>query len=131
MAKVVLNKRPETFNLRVTVQQLDGQDGTVNLKARNRTRTELAKLKDEYLAEVQATIDAAGNADEQKVTWAELVGRGVESDAGFVMRIAEGWDLDDEFSKENVIRLIDGFGGAGKKIISGYEAAIHDGRLGN
>lgn len=133
MAKIVLGKRPEHFNLPVTINLLEGGTATINLKAKTRSRTEFSALQDEVAEAARGRVEAAKADTEGDKTpkWSDLVGRSIDADAGFIVKLADGWDLDDDFTKENVMQLIDTFGGAAQKIVDGYQAAIVEGRLGN
>ncbi len=133
MAKIILGKRPEHFNLAITIGLLDGSTAVINLKAKTRSRTEFSALQDEVVESARNRAEAA-KADAQGdkgIKWSELVGRSIESDAAFILKLADGWDLEDDFTKDNVMRLIDDFGGAAQKIVDGYQAAVMEGRLGN
>lgn len=133
MAKINLDKRVEHFTLPVTINLLEGGTATINFKAKARSRTELSLLQDQVAEAARTRADelkADAQADKAP-KWSELVGRSIESDSGFIMKLADGWDLDDDFTQENVMKLIDNFGGAAQKIVDGYQAAIIEGRLGN
>jgi hypothetical protein len=43
-----------------------------------------------------------------------------KADAECITDLASGWDLDDEFSAENIDRLLESYAGSGKAIFSVY-----------
>jgi hypothetical protein len=47
------------------------------------------------------------------------------------MEMASGWELDDPFTKENIIRLCDSYGGASGAILDAYLREIHGARVKN
>ena len=48
-----------------------------------------------------------------------------------IMRAAEGWDLDEPFTDENIQALVNELPAAAGAIIATYERAVKDGVLGN
>ena len=57
--------------------------------------------------------------------------QGIQRDVSLVLKFATGWDLEDDFSEDNLSVLEDEFGGAVAAIINAYDLAIFQGRLGN
>jgi hypothetical protein len=48
-----------------------------------------------------------------------------------IKAVTVGWELEDEFNDENILRLIQNYQGAGKAIISTYLDEIRQARMGN
>ena len=60
-----------------------------------------------------------------------IVNRGLQADAELVLQFATDWDLSEELSVDSLHQLEDEFGGTLGRILSGFESAIYQGRLGN
>ena len=136
MAKIVLGQRPESFKKTVEIPLLDGSTSDVTLTFMYRSRTQYAELIDKHNDAARARHKNEGDTrpqdGEDKVFRLEkFVGLNNDADADLILKIADGWDLEDEFDKANVKRLIDDFGGASTKIVETYRIAINEGRLGN
>lgn len=129
MAKIKLGARPKNFTAPVKFQMLDGTDAAIEVTFRYRTRTEFGAFLDEIYAENNV---AKPDADDDKSSLLERAYQsGVERHADQIMRAAEGWSLDEAFDAENVQALCDEFPAAALAIMSVYQHAINEGRLGN
>jgi hypothetical protein len=127
MAKLQLGKAPTSFKRTVTIEQLDGTKDTIELDFKYRTRTQYAELLDSILSP-----DTKKNkkADEPK-SFAEILKSQGDGTIDFIMQIANGWDLEDAFNRENVAILVDSFPNATAEINESYRVAILEGRLKN
>jgi hypothetical protein len=96
MAKLSLTPNP-TFKARVTIPVAGEAPATVNVTFKYRTKTQLDEFFNKEL--------------ETKDNWAEQI-----------LMIAEGWDLDDEFSLENLRLLVDQRPGTGQSFFKTYSA---------
>lgn len=129
MAKIKLGARPKNFTAPVKFQMLDGTDAVIDVTFKYRTRTEFGAFLDEIYAENNV---AKHDANEDKSSLLERAYQtGVERHADQIMRAAEGWSLDEAFNAENVQALCDEFPAAALAIMSVYQHAINEGRLGN
>lgn len=124
MAKFSLASAPKTFKRKVTITLLDDSTADIELTFKYKTRTEYAKLLDEVMK--QDKVD--DNKTESAVDIFKRLGAGTVE---FLMKIVEGWDLDDEFNKSNVSELIDKFPAAANEITEAYRIAILEGRTKN
>lgn len=135
MAKIILGKRPATFIKTVEIPLLDGTAADVTFTFRTRSRTEYAALIDEHNTKVQAIGETAAAADAREEDGGfkleRFVGLNIEADADLILKLAEGWDLDDNFSKEAIVQFLDEYGGAGPRVTAACRAALNEGRLGN
>lgn len=110
-----LNPNP-TFKATVHIPIPGDGDQTQPLEFtfKHKNRTEFAKfmqaLDDVKFVDKEVTsIDTDAKVQE-----------GLDIDVGFVMEIAEGWALSDEFTKENVTLLLQNYFGASNVIVSTY-----------
>lgn len=124
MAKFSLASAPKTFKRKVTITLLDDSTADIELTFKYKTRTEYAKLLDEVMK--QDKVD--DSKTESAVDIFKRLGAGTVE---FLMKIVEGWDLDDEFNKSNVSELIDKFPAAANEITEAYRIAILEGRTKN
>jgi hypothetical protein len=135
MPKIILGKRPATFVKTVSIPLLDGTAADATFTFRTRTRTEYAALIDAHNATVRGIGDTAAAGDAQEdgggFKLERFVGLNIEADADLIMKIAEGWDLDDVFSREKVVQFLNEYGGAGPAVTAACRAALNEGRLGN
>jgi hypothetical protein len=127
MAKVKLGQKPKTFKRAVSFPMLDGTTGQIEMTFRYRTRSEFGAFIDQMLA--QAGRQKAVNVDEFSMH--ELMAKTAGANADYVMAVAEGWDLEDEFCSANVEQLSDEVPAAVLSIMDAYKSAITEGRLGN
>lgn len=127
--KITLNQRPADFKRKVEIPMLDGGEvAEVEFHFKYRTRTEHAKLIDEHAELVKKKADIRQDGD---FSFERFVGQSLEDDADMIVQMATGWDLDDAFNKENVVELLNKYGGSGQNITAAYRSAIVEGRLGN
>lgn len=59
------------------------------------------------------------------------VREGMGHDAALVMEFATGWELEDVFNLASITELENEYGGAINAIVSAYDKAVFQGRLGN
>ncbi|MYM25782.1 hypothetical protein GTP46_24445 [Duganella sp. FT135W] len=138
MPKVKLGNAPKHFKKPVDVVLLSGDVAAIELSFIYRTRKQFAELLDEKLAEDKAEHDAA-LATEGDVALAPAPVKTVvewyaEADAAgakFVLKIANGWDLDDPFTEESLLRLEDENPGALAAIAQKYRQSVAEVRVKN
>lgn len=130
MAKIKLGARPKSFKRVVKVPMLDGTEGTVEVVYKYRTRSEFGRFIDE-ITEAAGVKSKPATDDDGKFSFADLMDRTKESNAEYILKVAEGWNLDEEFTLENVSVLCDELPGAAAAIMENYRLAVTEGRLGN
>jgi hypothetical protein len=123
MAKLSLASAPKTFKRTINIELLDGSTADVELTFKYKTRSEYAKLLDEVMK--------AEDGDAKKETAVDVFARLGEGTADFLMKIVDGWDLEDKFTKANVVKLIDSFPAVSNEITEVYRVAILEGRAKN
>lgn len=130
MAKITLGKRPKNFKHNITVPLLDGTTGSMEIIFTYRTRTEFGQMIDGLMDD--AGVKPAGEDDEsQKLSLAQAMERTKETNADYILKVAEGWNLESDFNRENVAQLCDEIPAAAMAIMNSYRAAITEGKLGN
>lgn len=130
MAKIVLGKRPQNFKHLVTVALPEGGNGAIEMTFTYRTRTQFGEFLDGILADAKVQA-ASAQADDVTISLAEALAKTCDQNADYIMRIAEGWNLDAEWNRANVEQLCDELPGVAMAIINTYRTAIAEGRLGN
>jgi hypothetical protein len=126
MAKITLGKRPTNFKHTVKFKMLDGSDGAIEVTYKYRTRKEFGVFIDEVFAASKEDRPA-----DEEFSWAALMEKTGSSNADYVMQAIEGWNLDEEFTRENVQQLADELPAAITAIMDSYRNAMTQGRLGN
>jgi len=130
MAKIVLGKRPKNFKKIIKIPMLEGGEGTVEVSYIYRTRTEFGAFVDELFAD--AGVKPASQADDDvKFSLAEALARTRDTNADYILKIVDGWNLDIDFSREAVVQMCDELPGAALAMIDSYRLAVTEGRLGN
>jgi len=127
--KIKLGQCPKNFTAPVSFKMLDGSEGIINVTYKYRTRSQFGAYLDEIFAENGVAKPAASDDSGSLIERAYIAGN--EKIAGQIVRAADGWDLDEPFTEENVQALANEMPAAANAIILTYEAAIKEGRLGN
>lgn len=130
MAKISLGKRPKSFKRTIKVPMHEGGEGAIEVSFLYRTRTEFGALVDDLLK--AADVTPASTSDEDVAFSLQLaLERTRDTNADYILKIMDGWDLDEAFTRASVVQLCDELPGAAQAIIADYRAAITEGRLGN
>lgn len=130
MAKIALGARPKNFKTIVTIPMLEGGEGTIEISYLYRTRTEFGKMIDSLMDDAQI-IPTGSSETEQKFSLEEALGKTKDTNADYIMKVADGWNLDVEFSRASVAQLCDELPAAAMAIMNTYRNAITEGRVGN
>lgn len=130
MAKISLGKRPKSFKRVIKVPMVEGGFAAVEVAFIYRTRTEFGQFVDGVMKAAQV-VPASASDDDVEFSLRDALERTRDTNADYILQIAEGWDLDEPFSRAAVVQLCDELPGAAQAIISEYRAAITEGRLGN
>lgn len=125
MAKLKLGTRPKTFKRTVTFPMLDGTEGSIECTFRYRTRTEFGEFIDAIFADAKER-----RADEQ-FSVEGLMAKTRDKNADYLLQVLDGWNLDEELSRDTLQQLADECPGAVNAVMEAYRAAVVDGRLGN
>jgi hypothetical protein len=130
MAKIVLGKRPKNFKKVLKVTLPEGGEGTIELNYIYRTRTEFGAFLDELFSSAGVKPESASEED-VKFSVKEALEKLRDTNSDYLMKIADGWNLDVEFNRENVMQLCDELPGVALAAIDSYRLAVTEGRLGN
>ena len=103
MAKLTLTAAP-TFPGKVSIPRPGAEPGTVELVFKHRTRAELN-------------------------TW--LAGGAQRADVDAILDIATGWDLPEQFTRENIEQLVQNYIGAPAVLVDFYITELTRAKLGN
>lgn len=126
--KIKLGNRPKNFKKTVTFPMLDGTTGGIECLYKYRTRTEFGVFIDEIM---EAAGETKGRDDDEKFSMAALMEKTAGANADYVMRVLDGWNLDEDLSRASVQQLADELPAAVNAIMETYRTAITEGRLGN
>ena len=126
MSKIKLGQRPETFKHTVKFKMLDGSEASIEVEYVYRTRKEFGQFIDEIFAQSKEERPA-----DEDVSWAALMDKTGTANAEYVMKAVKGWNLDEDFTKDNVEQLADELPAAITAIMDTYREAVTQGRLGN
>ena len=124
--KVKLGNKPKTFEKAVEIVLLDESIADILIKFKYRTRSEFAAL---FNPEPVGPVESdAPIVQKTVVDWFKEAD---ESNAEFVLKIAEGWDLDDKFCQESLLQLEDENPGALAAIALTYRKSVGEARVKN
>jgi hypothetical protein len=126
MPKIKLGQRPQNFKRVVKFKMVDGTDASIEVSFKYRTRKEFGAFIDEISA--AAKVERPAGDDFSVADLWEKIGSG---NADYILQAVDGWNLDEEFTRENVQQLADEIPAAVIAIIDSYREAITQGRLGN
>jgi Phage tail assembly chaperone len=130
MAKIKLGARPKTFKHKVEVALPEGGKGAVEIVYKYRTRTEFGVFIDELFSAARVDLPSL-DSDDVTLSLAEALAKTRDTNADYILAIAEGWDLEAEFERAAVAQLCDELPGVALAIINTYRLACTEGRLGN
>lgn len=130
MATVKLGARPKSFKRIIKFPMLEGGEGSIEVAYKYRTRREFGAFIDEIM-EAAKMAPTTGDDGEPVFSMSAIMEKTAGSNADYILRVAEGWNLDEPFNRDNVQQLADELPAAAAAIMESYRAAIVEGRLGN
>lgn len=131
MGRIKLGARPKTFAHTVTVQMPEGGTASVRMQYRYRTRTEFGQFVDDLVRAAGTAPPVSQQDEDVRFSLHAALEATRDTNADYILQIAEGWDLDEEFNRASLVQLCDELPGAALAIIEQYRAASTEGRLGN
>lgn len=140
--KVTLGGNPKNFVKHVDIVLLDGTTDKLAITYIYRTRKQFAEMVDEVTAKLEGQIQeltdaeaAARQADPAApVKRQSTVEKFAQQDglqADQVLLVAEGWELADPFTRENLLELESKFPGSLQRINRVYTQAVSEARQKN
>lgn len=126
MAKITLGKTPKSFTRNVTVDMLDGTKGSIECTYKYMTRTQFGAFLDGMFKD--AGVAAAGD---EKVVIADVMAKTRDTNAEYLIKILDGWNLEEELTMPNLQQLCDEFPGVSNSIMEHFRVAVTEGRRGN
>jgi hypothetical protein len=127
MAKITLGNAPKSFKRKVTFPLVDGGQGDITVNFKYRTRKQFGEFIDGIMGEAKATKPP----EDQEFSMLTLMDKTGESNAKYILDVADGWDLEEEFNADNLARMSDMYPAAAVAIMDTYRLAVTEGRLGN
>jgi hypothetical protein len=131
MAKIKLGARPKSFPHTVTVPMPEGGTASVQMQFKYRTRSEFGAFVDNLVASARTEPPADQSAEAVLFSLKRALEQTLDTNAEYILQIAEGWNLDEPFNLASVRQFCDELPGAAMAVIEAYRAALTEGRLGN
>ena len=131
MAKIALGKRPKYFTRTIKVELPEGGEGVMEVSYIYRTRTEFGEFVDTLLKLVNVSPPASQADEDVHFSLSEALTKTRDTNADYILKIADGWNLDEPFGRPALVQLCDELPGVALALINDYRAAITEGRLGN
>lgn len=132
MPKITLGARPKNFKKAVTFPMLDGTEGVIEVLFKYRTRKEFGAFIDSLVESAKLKAPAiVDGAEPAAFSMADLMERTAGSNADYILQVAEGWNLDEEFSAAAVQQLADEVPAAAIAMMEAYRVAVTEGRVKN
>ena len=131
MAKLQLGKPPKTFKLKVEIPLLDGGTADVTFDFKYRTRKEFGEYVDNFIKEATKPDAKKKKSEAKEVTLVDILASEDDSNITYILQVAEGWDLEDEFNESSVRQLITEYPSANIAIGEAYAQALTKGRTKN
>jgi glutamate/tyrosine decarboxylase-like PLP-dependent enzyme len=137
MKKLKLGGNPKSFNKSVDIVLLDGTVAALLVTFKYRTRSQFATMVDEGIAKAEADAKAAKElkldvaAESERITVADNFATVDGARVQHVLKIAEGWDLEDDFTEVNLLQFEDENPGALNAIAAVYAQAVAEARVKN
>jgi hypothetical protein len=135
--KIKLGNRPKTFKpFYVKFPMPDGTEGRIQVTFKYFTKIESGKLFDDLIAEAKANAKtdeekAEVEAAEVAFSLQEIMEKNRDHNSDYLLRVVDGWDLDEPLSLETLQQLDDEIPAATVAIMTGFREAAQQGRLGN
>ena len=131
MTKIRLGVRPKTFWHTVSVAMPEGGLAQIQMLFKYRTRSEFGAFVDNLVAAAGTVPPASQGGADVAFSLQRALEATRDTNADYILQIAEGWNLDEPFDRGSVVQLCDELPGAALATIEAYRAALTEGRLGN
>lgn len=118
------------FTMPVKVPRVDGTLADLSFTVKGLRRTEWAAARDAYIETLRSKEEAKGE-DQEKFSFVDFVTKNIEDAAALVTKAAVGWNLEDDFSTENLLAMEDMMPGSLAITLQSIDQALFHGRVGN
>lgn len=118
------------FTMPVKVPRVDGTLADLSFTVKGLRRTEWAAARDAYIETLRSKEEAKGE-DQEKFSFVDFVTKNIEEAAALVTKAAVGWNLEDDFSTENLLAMEDMMPGSLAITLQSIDQALFHGRVGN
>ena len=125
MAKFKLIQKP-TFKAPVMIQRAGYNAEKVEFEFKYLDRTALAELYTGWNERHDELGKQVGDMDLKAFTAAQIA---LQADQ--LLDVVVGWDIEEEFTPENVLILVNSINSAPKAVLNAYAEAFSEARLGN
>lgn len=125
MAKFKLIQKP-TFKAPVMIQRAGYNAEKVEFEFKYLDRTALAELYTGWNERHDELSNLVGDMDLKAFTAAQIA---LQADQ--LLDVVVGWDIEEEFTPENVRILVNSISSAPKAVLNAYADAFNEARLGN
>ncbi|MFZ6801927.1 phage tail assembly chaperone [Undibacterium sp. Di24W] len=136
--KFVFGTAPETFKRNVEVIDIEGNVSEIEFTFKYRTKKQFAALLDEGVKAAKAEHAAADSESEKTGIdsisdqfYSELCEKNDKKSAEYVLKIAQGWDVANEFCVTSLLDLENRFPGALQSTAQTYAKAVSEVRTKN
>lgn len=124
--KITLGQAPANFKRAVLFRTVEGDDAYITWDFKYRTRKQYGELMADDSFRAMLGLLPSENDSMEKV-----MDRGNRATADFILKIADGWDLESDFNRSNIEALADQYPQATSAAWEAYRDLCINGRLGN
>ena len=127
MSKIKLGTTPKNFKIcNVKFPMPDGTDGVIKATFNYRTRTQFGQFLNQVFADAGETA-----TPDDKPDFEVIFAKTKDKNADHLVLALSAWDLDEELNRENLQQLADEIPAACIALMTAYNTACTEGRLGN
>lgn len=127
MSKIKLGATPKTFKtFLVKFPMPDGTEGVIQATFNYRTRTQFGTFLNQVFADAGETPNAG-----EKPDFEAIFAKTKDKNADHLVLALSAWDLDEELNRHNLQELADEIPAACIALMTAYNLACTEGRLGN
>lgn len=127
MSKVTLGKTPKTFKpFPVKFTMPDGSEGAILATFNYRTRTQFGQFLNQVFSDAGETA-----RPDEKPDFERIFEKTKDKNADHLVLALAAWDLDEPLNRESLQALADELPGAAVALMTAYNGAATEGRLGN
>jgi antitoxin component HigA of HigAB toxin-antitoxin module len=126
MAKIRIAQNP-TFKALVHIPIVGCEPEAIEFTFKYRDRPALAALFDEWNLKAKEMREGFGEG----TTLSEVVAAETEYQVQQIKDLVAGWGFDDKFDDKSILALVKSCQGTAEAVVSAYQSAFNQARLGN